>query len=137
MKKLTFDSAFAKDLERFITQKRAIGYVFDRGSEALLRFDRFCIQHKYRDSILSKELVEHWIKNHRMLSIGSKGIYQNLIRQFAQYLNKLGYNAYVIPNNILPKPKKYIPYIFSKKELLSFFKQVDACYYWPGYPYRH
>ncbi len=52
-------------------------------------------------------------------------------------MNRLGIKAYLLPKNITPKVPKYTPYIFSDKEMVALFTQVDACRYCPEVPLRH
>ena len=132
-----FQSAFAQYLEGFIVHKRAIGYRYTTGAAMLRRFDGFCIRYHGTEQLLSKKLVTHWAERRAGESIGTLRIRIVPVRQFALYLRQLGREAYVIPHRILPPYHRYVPYIFTDKELASFFAQSDICRRWARHPIRH
>jgi integrase/recombinase XerD len=59
------------------------------------------------------------------------------VRELARWLGRRGVEAYVLPGGVLLKPARYIPHIYSDRELAALFEQTDRCRYCPEVPYRH
>jgi integrase len=59
------------------------------------------------------------------------------IRELAKYMNRIDVKAYVIPINFVRKTARYIPHIFTKNELHSFFSATDKVKYNRLCPTRH
>jgi len=137
MTKHDFQSNFTTDIRRFLIHKRAIGYKYETAAWTLKGFDRFCLHTHPEEHELTRELSLHWATRRRNETIGSLRHRVSVVRQFAFYMNKLGYEAYIIPHGILPKYQRYVPHIYSKKELSSLFFCIDTCQYWPSNPIRH
>jgi integrase len=38
---------------------------------------------------------------------------------------------------VLPKPARYIPHVYTDRELAALFEQTDRCHYCPEVPFRH
>jgi len=43
----------------------------------------------------------------------------------------------VLPTGVLPKPARYVPHIYSDRELAALFAATDRCRYCPEVPFRH
>ena len=59
------------------------------------------------------------------------------VRELARWLHRRGVDAYVLPAGVLPKPARYVPHIYSDRELAALFEQTDRCRYCPEVPFRH
>ena len=59
------------------------------------------------------------------------------VRELARWLGRRGVEAYVLPAGVLHKPARYIPHIYSDRELAALFEQTDRCRYCPEVPFRH
>jgi integrase len=45
--------------------------------------------------------------------------------------------AWVLPAGALPRPARYVPYIYTDQELAALFAQTDRCHYNSQVPFRH
>lgn len=121
---IRFESVFADELTKYIKYKRSLGMQYDRPEYELVTFSKFLADNNVSEMTISKEIAEKWCcrrvdEGHKMWA-NRTGIY----RQFAIYLNKNGYSAYIPP---MPQRyiTEYIPYIFTKEEILNIFDAAD------------
>jgi integrase/recombinase XerD len=59
------------------------------------------------------------------------------VRELARWLGRRGVEAYVLPGGVLPKPARYVPYIYTDRELAALFAATDRCHYCSEVPLRH
>ena len=59
------------------------------------------------------------------------------VSELARWLHRRGVDAYVLPAGMLPKPARYVPHIYSDRELAALFAATDRCHYCPEVPFRH
>jgi integrase/recombinase XerD len=137
MKQHAFTSSFAADLNKFIAHKRAIGYIYETAEWTLKGFDEFCINSYPKEHELSRALMLHWAEHRRNESIGTLRHRVTVIRQFGLFMKKVGHMVYILPHSTLPTYQRYVPYIYSRKELSTLFSCIDSCAYWPSNPIRH
>jgi integrase len=136
MKPFEFDSPFKQCIQAMIGEKRALGYKYDSSARLLYKFDLFCLTYGCTMPMLSKELVLSWCQKHPNEAQATFRTRLTVIRQLGMYMDRIGLSAFVLPLNYAPKGPKYIPYIFSNKELATFFEQTDNCNYCAAVPQR-
>lgn len=137
MKNNIYLGPFKKHLQSHIELKKALGYKYDTEAEHLIRFDRFTMQKYPNARALTKEIVLKWCNKKAYEAQANQLSRASIIRQFGNYLDSIGIKAYVLPKGYFPSEKKYMPYIFSVKELTRFFVETDKCQYCCECPYRH
>ena len=134
---LDFHSKLAPYITSLVDQKRALGYKYESQAIILKKFDTICIEQFPDDCTVTRAMLDIWaIKNPRE----SPGTLRNrvtVISHLAQHMVDVGIDSYIYPTNELPKEPKYIPSIFSKDELIRFFRQVDCCHFSAEVPNRH
>ena len=59
------------------------------------------------------------------------------MRELARWLGRRGVPAYVLPAGALPRPARYVPHIYTDRELAALFAQTDRCHYDSQVPFRH
>jgi integrase len=59
------------------------------------------------------------------------------VRELAKYIIRTGIEAYVIPSNFVKRAARYVPHIYTQKELTVFFDVLDQIQFKRGYPIRH
>ncbi len=121
-----FLSALAIPIEGYIAEKRAVGYKFEDGADMLKRFDSFVHSRCLTKAVLTKQLVMEWTvhKPNETISTQCKRI--SLLRGLAEYMNRIGYSAYVYPRSMVTVDRyTYIPYIFSSAEIKRIFEVCD------------
>ena len=120
-----FSSPFSKDIKDLLGYKSAAGFGTDSLQYPLRRFDQFVVSHFPNTPILTKEIVDAFINDET--SCGRSGIRNKLcaIRTLGRYMNSIGKNSYILPITMIPRAKRYNPYIMSDDELRILFKQMD------------
>lgn len=134
-----FVSKYSAELEQYYELRSTVLSDSARKHELcyLKRFDKYIEENTLSaENDLSESLIFKWISSLKGTS-GSKANEIIVIRQFLDYLNLNGHNAFI---PIIPKVHDdYVPYIFSDKELELIFLSADkitvkdkkACQYLP------
>lgn len=122
-----------------VAEKRAVGYKYVSEERALARFRAFCASEFPGLDKVTRASVEAWIATARARAVKPATL-QSLaapVRELARWFHRRGVDAYVLPAGTLPKPARYVPYIYSDRELAALFAATDRCRYCPEVPYRH
>lgn len=132
----TFSSPIGSFIQRFVEQKRALGYPYCSSARLLHHLD-ILISERFPDAgTLTKEICTEWLN----LKPGEhmNGLLRRIspVRQLGKYMNGLGCNAYIIPGHIPNKQIKYDAHIYTGVELKDFFNAVDLCQNSPFSPTR-
>ena len=118
-------SEFASRIVEMLEFKEALGYSKNSYEKFLLNFDRFCAANYPGQNKLTQEIVSRWaIANPNE---AAAGVTRRLIaiREFAKYLASAGADAYVVPSGLIGGFAKFMPYIYTDKELSAFFTGAD------------
>lgn len=122
-----FNSIFAPFLHDYFLLKKAMGNKGVTLGTNLRLFDRYCIDKGVTELVLSGELVDEWLNFFGKTKPNTRATKISQLKDFAKYFSQKGYEV-----NWIPKPgyardgKKYIPYIFSEKEIIQLFDVADA-----------
>lgn len=123
-----FEGVLAEICSDYVLEKRALGCRFNAEAKRLREFSRMSLQYDLPENILTKEVVEAWIS--RRPNDADKSIYFRfqLIKGFAEYMVRMGYEAHLPSLGDIPKMhwNTYIPYIFTHEEVLRFFAVLDS-----------
>lgn len=137
-KHFIFDGPFNKYCYQYIDYKRNLGYKFGESSLYQLRYmDDFYKKYEMSGLKLSKGMVEDYISKRGNESVKTQHMRMSLIRQFAIFMNSLGFNFYVHPKELIPIPKTFSPYIFTHEEINRIIKVLDNLEYTPSSKYYH
>jgi len=121
----SFSGPLADTIEKFIAEKRGIGLQYNGVSTYLQSFDRFSISFYLEESVLSREVVEAWLKQNPSQSQQTLRMKAIIIRQLGLYMKRMNMSAYVIPE--IPKRNHlFTPYIFSDNEIEKIIEQADT-----------
>jgi integrase len=135
---LTFQSILSGPIQGYIDEKKAVGYRFEKGTAMFRRFDIFVQSWNLTDISLPKELVLGWTKRTPNETISNQSKRISLLRGLAEYMNRIGYPAYIYPKTLVTVDRySYIPYIFSKEELHALLNVCDCYPETAASPYRH
>jgi len=137
MSEISYNSPLQEFIKGMISEKRSLGYKYDSSAWTLYKFDQFCLSYGCVEAVITKKLIHAWIQKKPNESLATLHNRVCMARQLALYMTRLGIQAYVLPNNTIPKGPRYTPYIFSNQEIAAIFKQTDACCYSPEAPLRH
>jgi integrase len=116
-----FVGDFKELLVQFVGLKRSLGFAYTTDADMLKRFSRFTLAYTIKNHALTKELVEAWTERRPAERDVTWEKRTNNIRQFAKYLNDLGYEAYIPFCKQRINRHLYVPYIFTQEQLRSFF----------------
>jgi integrase/recombinase XerD len=119
-------SAVSPYLRAFIDERHLAGFRFRVQERWIQQFDRYCLEKGVREAHLTKSLLEEFWrkKNNESTMTCQKRLC--LMRQFAAYLLRSGYEI-----EPLPTPDRtfsypvHNPYIFKEHELKELFVQMD------------
>jgi integrase/recombinase XerD len=122
-----------------ICEKRATGYKYVSEQRTLARFEAFCASEFPGVDTVTRACVEAWIAAARGRAVKPATVINLIspVRELARWLHRRRVEAYLLPGGVLPKPARYVPHIYTDRELAALFAQTDRCHYCPEVPYRH
>jgi integrase len=121
-----FASAFAPAMEAMLEYRVALGFSATALGGALARFDRYCAGRHPGERALTKELVFAWLGSRAADPRAGVNGDACAIRQFAGYLEAIGWDAYVLPEGFYPIKGASAPYVFTDDELAALFRAIDS-----------
>ncbi len=136
---MSAEITLASAIKGLISEKRATGYKYVSEERALARFEAFCASEFPGLSTVTQACVEAWIAAARGRAVKPATVINLIapVRELARWLGRRGVDAYVLPGGMLEKPARYVPHIYTDRELAAFFGQTDRCRYCPEVPVRH
>jgi len=133
-----FQSPLAPLMEQFVRTKQACGYRFGEGSRLLRCFDRYLTAEGLVQCELPRVLVRQWLAKQPHESARTQQCRICLVRQFAGYLCRLGYCAYVPDRSLLAKASSgFCPRILTHTEVQQLLQAVDQLTPTARAPLRH
>ena len=114
--------AYITDYIRYRTDDGFKACSFDK----LYMFDSFLAERNYDKDEITKEIIDEWDKRKPTETNKSQLKRISTVRIFCIYLNSIGIKAYVSRTSV--KVEKNIPFVFTRNEIITFFKEVDRYY---------
>ena len=137
-KQFVFTGPFKDYCSQYVSYKRGMGFNFGESSLYLLRhMDNYFKQYNYSTPVLTKRMVEDFVSHRNMESVKTQHMRMSLIRQFAIFMNRIGFDFYVYPDELIPIAKTFTPYIFTRDEIERIMNVVDHLSYIPQSKYYH
>jgi integrase/recombinase XerD len=124
-------------MEGLIEEKKSLGNPYETSARILKAFSVFCVNQFPDETTLTKEMAMHWAQKRPDEHVNGLARRITPIRQLAKYMNRIGIEAYIIPAGIPGKLVRYVPHIFTDRELQAFFAEIDRCVLSPFSPARH
>lgn len=122
-----YSGTLASACESFVREKRAVGCLYNTEAKRLSEFSRFALAFDCPENTLTKEIVQAWIAKRSAESDKNQYARFSLISQFAKYMERVGYSAYIPSRDEIGKlHKNFAPFIFSHEEIRAFFNIADA-----------
>jgi integrase/recombinase XerD len=135
---LVFDGPFAEICTQFIQYKHSMGYVYGvRETYAVKQIDDFFKSYQLEVPRLSQPMVQDYVDKREDESAQSQKHRISKIRQFAAFLQDLGYESYVIPKNKFQFNKSFTPFIFTRKQIDALILAADQMERISQYPQSH
>lgn len=129
----TYTSAFADDVNAFISFKAQFGYESHTRNYVLYDFDQWCAEHNATK--FDKETVEAWVRQRRERLTKKNQAWMSIIREMGRYLQVNGQlDAYVLSGKFKTIWERPIPYLLSEDEVEQFFDVAD--HFLPRYPWH-
>ena len=122
-----------------VGEKRAVGYKYHAEARVLTRFEAFHRGAFPGLETFTEASVQAWIVAARRRGVTPATV-QGLaapVRELARWLGRRGVPAYLLPRSALPRPARYVPHIYTDRELAALFTQTDRCHYCAQVPLRH
>ena len=128
---------FSQYIEGLIEQKQSLGYPYQSSGRILRQFDEYCMEHYPNEHTLIRDIALGWASLRE--SEHQNGLFRRIspVRQLAKYINSIGIEAYIIPPKIPNKQIRYVPHIYTSRELSAFGQSIDNCQPSPFSPGRH
>jgi integrase len=137
-KQFVFTGPFKDYCFNYVNYKRELGFNFGESSLYLLRYmDDYFKQYNLSSPVLTKRIVENFVSYRSGESEKTQHMRMSLIRQFALFMNRIGFVFYVYPNELRPIAKTFTPYIFTHDEIERIITVVDHLSYIPQSKYYH
>lgn len=136
--KIGFQSPLASLMEQFVREKRACGYRYQAGTRMLQRFDRFLCDQALQSQSLPRAVSQQWLAKrvHECASTHQDRI--SIIRQFAQFMCRLGYPADVPDGRLIARhPSGFTPHVFTHADIRRLLAAVDQLAPSAQTPLRH
>jgi integrase/recombinase XerD len=124
---IAFESILGELITGYIEEKMAVGYKYLKGASLLKQFAKLVFKEHLVEKELPKKLVLQWTKKRLNETDSNRNRRISIVRGFAKYLVRLGYEAYIFPAAAVTIDRySYIPHIFSEKELQDIFSICDS-----------
>lgn len=133
-----FQSALAPLLQQFVQEKRACGYRYDEAVRLLTLFDRYLCDKAVTSGSLPRSIVRLWLSKRPQESAATYQARISIIRQFAHFMIRLGYSAYVPEGRLAAREQvSFAPYILTHIQVRQLLHAVDRLKPTAHSPQRH
>jgi integrase/recombinase XerD len=111
----------ARDIDRYLEFKRALGYSYLRGEFTLRNFERFARQYAHRQKQSAIDLeptVNAWLLRGTDRSSFTVSLDLGIVRQLCLHRRRSDPGGFVPDHALAPQARsKYVPHIFSREEV--------------------
>jgi integrase len=136
--KAQFRSPFGSLMEQFVLEKQACGYRYDEQARLLTCFDRFLCDEALSRCELTRSINRKWLAKRAHESVSTLQHRICIVRQFALYLNRMGYPADVPDRSLTARgPSRFSPRILTHAEIRRLLDAVDHLEPTARAPLRH
>lgn len=137
-KQFVFTGPFKDYCPQYVSYKRDMGFAFGASSLYSLRhMDNYFKQYNLSSPALTKRMVEDFVSHRYRESDKTQHMRMSLIRQFALFMNRIGFDFYVYPDELIAITKTFTPYIFTHDEIERIINVVDHLAYIPQSKFYH
>jgi integrase/recombinase XerD len=137
-REIIFQSTLAPLMAQFIEEKHACGYRYHSAVRLLASFDRFLAGETLPPDELPRPIIVKWLakKPHESALTHQHRI--SIVRQFALFMCRLGYHAYVPDRSLAAKNHaEFSPRILSQDEVEKILQAADHLPLTARSPLRH
>ena len=126
MNQSTIKGVFYPYIQDFITMKHNLGFEATGMESSLKAFDRFAKSKDVDHICITESLAQQWCTKRNGEANNTWSHRVNYLRQFCIYLLNLGFDVYIPQKKCSKQDRKYIPYIYSDKEIQAIFEAADS-----------
>lgn len=135
---ITFCGPFRKLCDKYISYKRSLGYDYGiKTARTIRNMDRFFKNYRFDTPKLTKEMVLSFTAFRENESLKTQHYRMSRIRQFAIFLSRLGYDAYILPVKFIKLGKTFTPCIFTHDEISRIIEASDNLKIHKNSPNQH
>lgn len=116
---------FAEAANDFVDYKRSLGFKYEGEPKCLARFCRFATEFGTNEIKITRSLAEAFTAPRENEAAKSRSHRLTCVRQFALYLDSLGYDVYVLPEHKGLGHSSFVPYIFTHDEIKAVIRAAD------------
>lgn len=110
----------------YIEYKKSLGYDSKSELAELKKMDKYFFDKNITNVQLTKNMVEDYAAKRKDETFGTQAKRLSLLKQFATYLKKMGYeDIYIHSIKTHKSTSNFRPYIYSEEELKKIFKYLD------------
>lgn len=122
---LEYNGVLAPYMNALIRMKESCGFKILSTKWFFKEFDEFTVKHGLKVPVISRELIDEWIKSRT--NDCSRTFYGKCskLSQLARYMNEHGNKSYIMPLPECKNDRGYVPYIFSEGQISSIFEESD------------
>lgn len=131
-------SALGNLMSDFLKEKRALGYVYNTEKQNLSELDRHLFNLGFKEKRLDKEVILAWLEKRPNEKNSSRSRRMSTINEFARYMQRNRYDAYIIPFKYYPQCiRDFKARIFTESEIKNLLYAADNYPIDKVYPLRH
>lgn len=119
-------SCFADKIQGMLNFRKSLGFSESTYASELKDFDRFCAEKYPYQNKLTKTLAMEWGAKRSTEKINNHRVRLLALRQLGRYMSLQEHQTHIVPMDIIEKPELYEPYLFTDKELHSFFGTIET-----------
>lgn len=116
---------FADLANEFLDYKRNAGFKYENEAKCLARLCRFSTDQGIDRVEITRTLAEAWAAPKEQESDKTRAHKITCIRQFAMFLDNLGYDAYILPEQKGLHYDSFTPYIFTHEQIRDVIRAAD------------
>ena len=110
----------------YLEYKKSLGYDSKSELAELKKMDKYFFDKNITNVQLTKNMVEDYAAKRKDETFGTQAKRLSLLKQFATYLKKMGYeDIYIHSIKTHKSTSNFRPYIYSEEELKKIFKYLD------------
>lgn len=133
-----FHSILAPLMDKFLQEKRACGYLYNEEGRVLRQFDSLLSREGLRRCELPRAIVKKWASKSDHESSRTQQGRITVVRQFAKFLCRLGYPAYVPDATLAARNhSSFLPRILTREEIRKLLQAADRLVPTARSPQRH
>ena len=121
----------------FIQFKRSLGYLYKTEEGDLYRFSVFSLDYEINDYEVPLQLIEGWLKLRKNEKPQTQKTRGQCVLRMLNFASKHGYIVHFPVMMMRIHVHRYVPYIFTEKELEQFFYACDHIRYYSGTSRHH